>query len=56
MSDEPEKSAYSQGYEAALIPPPKQPECPFAEGTKERDDWQDGYGDATEDMLANATC
>lgn len=47
-------SPYSQGYEAALIPPPEQPTSPYSEGSKEHDQWWEGYGDATEDAIRAA--
>lgn len=46
---------YQEGYRAALIPPPDQPKCPYLEGTPERADWYDGYGDATSDMIHDKT-
>lgn len=45
------KSPYSEGYEAAGIPPPDQPECPYPRGSAEADKWREGYGDATEELI-----
>lgn len=45
------KTPYEEGSEAARIPPPDQPECPYAVDTPERAKWWDGYGDTTEDLI-----
>jgi len=50
MTD-PEKSPYSEGYEAAAIPPPDQPNCPYPKDDPRADKWWEGFGDATEDLI-----
>jgi hypothetical protein len=33
------------------MPPPNQPKCPYAEGTKELEEWLSGYDDWAEFRL-----
>lgn len=49
---EPKKTPYSEGYEAAAIPPPDQPDCPYPSDSDEARKWWEGFGDATDDMIA----
>jgi hypothetical protein len=51
MAEEP-KSPYEEGYAAAEIPPSQgQPTCPYPESDPRYDEWWEGFGDCTEDMI-----
>lgn len=48
------KTPYEQGYEAALVPPPDDNvhQNPYSAGTHEYKEWEEGFGDGTDDYIA----
>jgi hypothetical protein len=52
MTGEP-LSPYCEGQRAAEVAPSRgQPNCPYPDADPRHDEWYEGFGDATEELIA----